>query len=99
MISQSSREADVYERQQLGVVNENRKIMIRQASRGDCMSCGGSGYRGRIGVYEVMPITPSLRLSISRGDSSNDIEKIAVSEGLKTLRQNAIEYVLSYGGT
>ena len=91
----SLREADEYEREQLGVAQENRKIMIRHANRGDCVGCGGSGYRGRIGVYEVMPITPALRVSISRGDNADEIEKAAVSEGLKTLRQNAIEYVLS----
>ena len=89
------READEYERRQLGMTDENRKIMIRHATRSDCMSCGGTGYRGRIGVYEIMPITPALRLSISRGDNANDIEKLAVSEGLKTLRQNAIECVLN----
>lgn len=88
------READEYEREQLGVAKENRKIMIRHANRSDCVSCGGSGYSGRIGVYEVMPITPSLRLSISRGDTADEIEKKAVSEGLKTLRESAIEYVL-----
>lgn len=89
------READEYELEQLGVANENRKIMIRHANRSDCVSCGGSGYRGRIGVYEVMPITPALRLAINRGDSADEIEKTAINEGLKTLRQSAVEYVLS----
>ena len=89
------READVYEREQLGVADDNKKIMIRHANRSDCVSCGGSGYRGRIGIYEVMPVTPALRLSINRGDTADEIEKTAVSEGVKTLRQSAAEYVLN----
>ena len=89
------REANEYERKQLGVSNENRKIMIRHANRTDCVNCGGSGYHGRIGVYEVMPVTPALRLSISRGDNADEIEKTAIGEGLKTLRESAVEYVLS----
>ena len=88
------READEYEMEQLGMAGEHRKIMIRQANHRDCLNCGGTGYRGRVGVYEIMPVSQALRLAIGRAESADDIEKIAIREGMKTLRMSAVDYVL-----
>ena len=41
-----------------------------------------------------MPITPALRKAISKGETADNIEKIALSEGMNTLRMAAIDYVL-----
>ena len=89
------READEFEREFLGVENTPGKVMIRQATHKDCMKCGGSGYYGRIGVYEIMPMSPALRKVISKGDTADNIEKVALEEGMKTLRMSAIEKVLN----
>ena len=89
------READEFEREFLGVENTPGKVMIRQAAHKDCMKCGGSGYYGRIGVYEIMPMSPALRKVISKGDTADNIEKVALEEGMKTLRMSAIEKVLN----
>ena len=88
------RDADEYERMQLGLTSEHRSVQIRQANHKDCLNCGGTGYRGRVGVYEIMPVSPALRLAISRGENADDIEKKAIAEGMKTLRMSAIDYVL-----
>ena len=89
------READEFEREFLGVADAPGKVMIRQADHKDCMKCGGSGYYGRIGVYEIMPMSPALRKVISKGDTADNIEKVALEEGMKTLRMSAIEKVLN----
>ena len=89
------READEFEREFLGVENTPGKVMIRQAAHKDCMKCGGSGYYGRIGVYEIMPMSPALRKVISKGDTADNIKKVALKEGMKTLRMSAIEKVLN----
>lgn len=59
-----------------------------------CPLCGSTGYYGRIGVYEIMEITPALRHVISMKGSTEEIRETALSEGMHTLRMNAIEYVL-----
>lgn len=59
-----------------------------------CPLCGDTGYYGRIGVYEIMEITPRLRQIISARGSTEDIKTAALSEGMHTLRQSAVEYVL-----
>jgi type IV pilus assembly protein PilB len=58
-----------------------------------CSNCGLSGYKGRIGLYEVMPISPELRSLILSGASSDVIAKKATAEGMRTLRQDGIEKV------
>ncbi len=68
--------------------------MIYEPSESWCAYCNNSGYRGRIGVYEIMPITPALREVISRGGGAEEIQKVALKEGLTTLRLGAAKLVL-----
>ncbi len=68
--------------------------MIYEPSESGCAYCNNSGYRGRIGVYEIMPITPTLREVISRGGGAEEIQKTALKEGLTTLRLGAAKLVL-----
>ncbi len=60
-----------------------------------CAFCNGTGYRGRIGVYEIMPITPAIRQVISAGSGAEEIQKTALDEGMTTLRVGAAKLVLS----
>jgi type IV pilus assembly protein PilB len=55
-----------------------------------CDQCGGSGYRGRAGLYEVMAMTPALRRMILTGASTAEMRDQAVSEGMLTLRMDGI---------
>jgi len=55
-----------------------------------CMDCSGTGYRGRQGVYEVMPITSRLRELVLERASATEIKRAAVSEGMLTLRRDGL---------
>lgn len=88
--------ADEQELAFLGMQGSMKPVKIKKAvHKEDCVNCNGSGYHGRIGVYEIMPITPGLRGLISKGAVADDIEKKALAEGMKTLRMEAIDYALA----
>ena len=55
-----------------------------------CDHCKGTGYRGRVGVYEVMPISDDMRQLIMRNGNAIDIKHQAAAEGLRTLRQSGL---------
>jgi type IV pilus assembly protein PilB len=58
-----------------------------------CETCGGSGYRGRAGLYEVMAMSPELRRMVLRGASVAELRDQAVAEGMLTLRMDGIKKV------
>jgi general secretion pathway protein E/type IV pilus assembly protein PilB len=53
-----------------------------------CQNCQGTGYRGRQGVFEMMPITDEIRALILNRSSSRDIRKMALQEGMTSLRDD-----------
>ncbi len=58
-----------------------------------CNRCGGSGYKGRLGLYEVMTVTEEIRgLAIERA-SADRISEVAVGDGMRRLRQDGFEKV------
>ena len=59
-----------------------------------CEYCGGKGYKGRIGVYEIMRMTPELKRIISHREGAEAIKEQALKEGMYTLKMSAMEYVL-----
>ncbi len=62
---------------------------IRRGS--GCERCGQTGYRGRIGLYELLIMSDSIRHHIASGADANIIRDEAVKEGMKTLRQDGLE--------
>ena len=68
-----------------------RRIEFRRGK--GCDTCGGLGYKGRAGLYEVMALSPELRRAILRGDSVAEIRDLAVQEGMLTLRMDGIKKV------
>jgi type IV pilus assembly protein PilB len=58
-----------------------------------CSTCLGSGYKGRVGVYEVMRITEDLQAAINRGATTDQIKEIAVQGGMKTLLSYSLDLV------
>ncbi len=58
-----------------------------------CSHCNQTGYKGRVGLYEVMPISPEIRQMILKGASSDEIAKQAVKEGMATLRDDGMEKI------
>jgi len=55
-----------------------------------CDQCGGSGYKGRQGLYEVMAMSPTLRRMVLQGASTADLQKQAIEEGMLTLRMDGM---------
>lgn len=62
---------------------------------GGCIQCDQMGYKGRIGVYEILQMSPSLKRIISRGGDADEIKDQAMKEGMHTLKMSAAEYVLT----
>ncbi len=60
-----------------------------------CDHCKGTGYKGRVGIYEVMPITDDMRQLIMRGGNAIDIAQQAQAEGVRNLRQSGLIKVKS----
>jgi type IV pilus assembly protein PilB len=55
-----------------------------------CDECNGTGFRGRVALYEVMPVKEDLKDLILRGGSALDVKREAVRLGMKTLRQSGL---------
>ena len=59
-----------------------------------CQRCNGTGFYGRIGIYEIMEITPRLRGMIARKAHTDSIREAAIEDGMHTLKQSARRLVL-----
>ena len=60
-----------------------------------CTHCADSGFRGRAGIHELMTVTRGLRHLIQTGARSDELQRHALAEGMRTLRQDGIEKVLA----
>jgi len=58
-----------------------------------CSHCGGTSYKGRIALYEVMPLGDELREAILSGATALDLKRTAVQAGMKSLRQSGLSKV------
>jgi type IV pilus assembly protein PilB len=56
-----------------------------------CRKCGGTGYRGRLGLHEVLLMTEEISHLCVSGATSDDIKRMAVSQGMLTLRKDGLE--------
>ena len=59
-----------------------------------CAQCDGTGYKGRMGIHELMCSDDTIRGHIRRRESAHDIRRSALRAGMKTLRQDGIDKVL-----
>ena len=56
-----------------------------------CERCGQTGYRGRVGLYELLMMSDAIRHHIASGADANIIRDQAIKEGMRTLREDAID--------
>ena len=64
-------------------------------SKGDgCETCRHTGFKGRVGLYEVMQVTDKMRDAIIEGIPSTQLKRLAIKEGMESLRQAGIRKVL-----
>lgn len=80
------------ERAQLGVPEDEEDVIIYEPQ--GCPLCNDTGYSGRIGVYEMMPVSRALQAVIASGATADVIEKQALKEGMLTLKMGAAKHVL-----
>jgi type IV pilus assembly protein PilB len=59
-----------------------------------CAKCDNTGYKGRVGVYEIMKMSPNLRRIISHKEGTEVLKEQALKEGMRTLKMSGFEYVL-----
>jgi type IV pilus assembly protein PilB len=74
---------------ELGLSDEDARKESFKEGKG-CVDCSNTGYKGRVGVYEVMPMSARIRDQILDRASTADIKKQAVAEGMLTLRMDAL---------
>ncbi|QHQ61951.1 type II secretion system protein GspE [Anaerocolumna sedimenticola] len=79
------------EKEYLNIAPDKEQIIYEPCG---CQLCNDTGFYGRIGIYEIMPITPKIRDIISKRKTADEIMAAALEEGMRTLRMNASKYVL-----
>lgn len=85
-------QAGPIELRQLGITDPTPRTIYRAEG---CEACAGTGYSGRKGIFEVLPVTDGIReLVMARADASQ-IKKRALEEGMHTLRQDGVRKVLA----
>ncbi|MBQ3037102.1 MAG: Flp pilus assembly complex ATPase component TadA [Lachnospiraceae bacterium] len=84
------RQATEEEKKMLGVDVSKEQIVYEPCG---CEECN-RGYRGRIAIYEIMPITSSIRRVLHETVTADEIQKVAVEEGMNTLRMAGANNVI-----
>ncbi len=77
---------------QAGFSPEDAKTVVPMKGKG-CDKCNNTGYKGRLGLYEVMEITDELRELVLVGASALELRRKAIEEGMITLRQSGLRKV------
>ncbi|GAA0127005.1 GspE/PulE family protein [Clostridium sp. CTA-19] len=84
-------EATSYEKKLLNI-DVNEKVIIKRKI--GCNKCNKTGYKGRVGVFEIMEIDQEIREYITNGESIDNITKLAIKKGMTTIRDACISKVL-----
>jgi type II secretory ATPase GspE/PulE/Tfp pilus assembly ATPase PilB-like protein len=56
-----------------------------------CGSCDDSGYRGRIGIYEILEVDDAVRTALMKGADASEIKRIAIEHGMTTMVQDGFK--------
>ena len=73
----------------VGFTEEEAKEVVPYKGRG-CDLCGGTGYKGRVALYEVMPISAGIKELILEGATATEIKKCMLNDGCKSLRKSGL---------
>ncbi len=74
---------------ELGIMENPDELTLMEAK--GCPACNDTGYKGRVGVYEVMEVSPTLREMIVDRASNSEIKVQAIKDGMLTLRMDGLE--------
>jgi type IV pilus assembly protein PilB len=75
--------------------NEHQVERAQLVKGAGCKTCNGSGYKGRVALYEVMLFSDALKEMVLQGASTAELKASAVKNGMLTLRMSGIEKVLA----
>ncbi len=73
----------------IGFTPEDAATVVPMRGTG-CDGCNHTGYKGRVGLYEVLEVTDDLRELVLTGASALDLRRKAIEEGMITLRQSGL---------
>lgn len=79
---------------EVGFTAEDAKALKTYKGKG-CATCNNTGYKGRIGLYEVMEVNDEIRELILIGASSLELRKKAIEDGMITLRESGLQKIRS----
>jgi type IV pilus assembly protein PilB len=74
---------------ELGITESPDELNLHEAK--GCVACNDTGYRGRLGLYEVMEITPAIKEMIVERASTSAIKNTAIEDGMMTLRADGLD--------
>ncbi len=98
LICPKCKKPDKSEKDIISQIRNNIDFDTKQAqiSQGEgCQECRFTGFKGRTGIYEILRISQPIRELVLKGASSQQIKKQAVSEGMRTLRHDGLQKVIS----
>jgi len=72
-----------------GVCESDLTSFLPMVGKG-CQNCSGTGYKGRTGIYQVMPVFEEIRDAVYASENSDVINQIAIKKGVKSLRMAAL---------
>ena len=78
----------------IGMTPEQIAGAVIQKGKG-CNDCNGTGYRGRVALYEVMPFTPALKEMVLQGANTAELKTTMIKDGINTLRMSGLIKVLA----
>ena len=87
----TSRKANKYEKDKLGF---NSKDIIYEAKPDGCQNCGGKGYRGRTGIYELLVPSIELNNMVNNRSSDHEIRTRAIKDGMQSLSSESKRLVI-----
>jgi len=84
----------LHEETVIGEWRERFGAEVRLHSAPGCDACNKAGYKGRVGLHELLVATPDLRILTQRRAPGSEIRRAAIGEGMRTLKQDGIEKCL-----
>lgn len=84
---------DVVDKLQLASLTQDRPAMLFRAA--GCKACNGTGFAGRMMIYEMLPISDGIRHLVLRSAAAQEIREAAIAEGMQTMYRNGLRQSLA----
>jgi type IV pilus assembly protein PilB len=79
---------------EMGMTPERANVKLVKKGKG-CAKCNNTGFKGRVGIYEVLPMVEVIKEAVLNGVSSTELKQIAIEEaGFKSMRMSALDKLL-----